>query len=574
MFFQKPFFLLGLTLLISCQSDDLPDVIQTVTIKGKAEKGPFVAGSDVNIADLDSRLKPTGRVYNSTITDDQGNFEVEEVGLSSDLVEIRINGFYYHELNGGISLNEITLKSLAMVEEGSVSNVNLLTHIEDTRIRNLMSEGLSFFEAKKQSYIEFRNIFGQSEDVEGSTSEINLFSNSTQSAFLFAVSSIIVGLNSESSNEIHAAWLSLLLELEADFGDNGLIDNTELQQKLYYSAQIIVQRAGEIRSALESTFDITGGGFAIPNFESIIEDFIKASPIDQQEGPLFPESLPEGINVLAMPNGTIMSTGDSHVIAIDLPSSGEVSVHATFSASPAGSQAGYSGLGYAEFADNQYLNVSSSLTVIAWLDVPIDQNVDSIVIPVSFQGSGSLQVGLNISFKGAILTNLEFQNFWVEPYDQNEIEVLHKSEESIESIFISENRSTTGESFEKPTYIMYDSLVSVEGQISIRANSNLVGVSFPVLETVAEFINFSDNPRLEEVVFAQMTACEEIRIYRNYTLDKFHAPVAKKIGSLTIYGLGLNDLNINGSSFGDDWSWIEKYNVCEFIGGDFNCDSN
>lgn len=570
MTFQDKFLILiCLVLSISCQSDEsIPDVTNIVTVKGKAEKGPFVAGSDVNISDLDADLKPTGRTYNSTIVDDYGNFKVDDVGLSSDFVEIRVSGLYYHELRGGVSQNEITLKSLAKVDDGAITNVNLLTHIEDSRVRNLIDNGSTFEEAKAQSFAELRVAFGQPEDVKRNSSELDLFSENGASDFLFAASAIIVGLNSEFSAEIHAAWLSLLIDLEVDFGDNGVIDNTELQQKLYFSAQIILQRAGQIRSALESTFDITGGGFTIPNFESIIEDFITSSPIGQQEGPLLPESVSGGLNVLAMPNGTIMSTNDSHVIAIDLPSNGEVSVFASFSASPAGSQ------GYAEFSDNQYLTVSSSKTVIAFLDIPIDENVNSIVIPVSFEGSGSLKVGLNISFQGIPLTSLEFQNYWVEPYDRNAIEILHKTDESIDGVFISENLTSSGESLEKPTYIVYDNLVSVAGQISIKANSNLVGVSFPVLETVSELIDFSDNPRLEEVVFAQMTDCEEIRIYRNYTLEKLHAPVAQNIGSLTIYGLSLNDLNINGNSYGDDWSWIEKYNVCEFTGGDYNCDTN
>jgi hypothetical protein len=135
---KKSFSILFILILFACQKDNWP-IIRN--IQGFAQKGPFLVGSDVTISELDKNLNPTGKVFFSTIDDNKGRFKIPEVELASQYIQVKVEGKYYHEVWRGFPHDELTLYSLADLSEGNFSNVNLLTHIQKSRVELLVKEG-------------------------------------------------------------------------------------------------------------------------------------------------------------------------------------------------------------------------------------------------------------------------------------------------------------------------------------------------------------------------------------------------------------------------------------------------
>jgi len=109
--------------------------IQSVT--GYAQKGPFINGSSVTAYDLQSNLAPTGKSYNTQITDYKGAFELEDIPLSSNYVSLKADGFYFNEVTGKQSSAQITLYALSDISDKTNININLLTHLEKARVEYL-----------------------------------------------------------------------------------------------------------------------------------------------------------------------------------------------------------------------------------------------------------------------------------------------------------------------------------------------------------------------------------------------------------------------------------------------------
>ncbi|MBR5848479.1 MAG: hypothetical protein IKY69_03285, partial [Bacteroidaceae bacterium] len=65
--------------ITSCsEKDDIfnepPFTPKTYDVQGKVEKGPFISGSQISIQPMDEKLQVLGNMFNTSITDDIGNF--------------------------------------------------------------------------------------------------------------------------------------------------------------------------------------------------------------------------------------------------------------------------------------------------------------------------------------------------------------------------------------------------------------------------------------------------------------------------------------------------------------------
>ena len=76
------------------------------------QKGQFIQGSVVTIQELNERLQPTGKSYQTQILDDMGSFELTS-DIDSRYVEIIAEGFYFNEVTGNLSDAPLTLRSLS-----------------------------------------------------------------------------------------------------------------------------------------------------------------------------------------------------------------------------------------------------------------------------------------------------------------------------------------------------------------------------------------------------------------------------------------------------------------------------
>lgn len=217
--------LFAITFLLACSKKNEPTngSNQKTSIQGAVEKGPFVRGSVVTVYELNSDLNPTGRSFKSEILDDKGSFSLTDIELASNYVQLSVNGYYFNEVNGNLSTSQITLNALADITNNKSINVNVLSHLEEKRVRSLMKKDKkSFIEAKKQALAEIYTSFYVKTSPTTSSELLSLTKNDDNSNILLGISAALLNI-SQSDN---AKLTELLSVLSTDFDDNGLIDES------------------------------------------------------------------------------------------------------------------------------------------------------------------------------------------------------------------------------------------------------------------------------------------------------------------------------------------------------------
>lgn len=299
--------------LISCSSDEgaeNPEEIVTFDLSGKAQKGPYLVGAEVTLSELEDDLSPTGRVFFARTTDNLGTFRFPELELASNLVEVRVEGNYFDEATGESTDESTTLTALADISDNEVINVNLLSQLEDTRVRLQMLDGVSFSEAKANSFSDLSAAFGFNANSELVTDDLDLTVNQEGSDLLFAVSTIVSGVRSLDEN---ISWLQFLADFQADFGDDGMINNERVTSLLYWSAFNVNRRATIIRQDIAAAFD----DFVIPDFEPVVDQYLEQVPDEGTYEQIFPELVDGQLNLLNLQDGAVLEPDASYVIAIN-----------------------------------------------------------------------------------------------------------------------------------------------------------------------------------------------------------------------------------------------------------------
>lgn len=161
-------------------------------IKGAAQKGPLVKGSDVVLRETSTEgtLEPTGREFHTTTVNDKGEFQFGELDLESQYALLSAEGYYAHEYDGERSECPMRLDAVTNLNNRSTANVNILTHFEYKRVLKLVKEGVPFAEAKKQASREVLAAFGVDIDV-SSAEDLNIFNTSEGDRTLFNISLLI-----------------------------------------------------------------------------------------------------------------------------------------------------------------------------------------------------------------------------------------------------------------------------------------------------------------------------------------------------------------------------------------------
>ena len=194
---NKLFVLLFVLLLWSCSDSDKTaggttedaGIIADLNVAGLTQKGPFVKGSAVTVQGIDCKtMELTGERFDGVVKSDKGDFEVNNVNLSSTCAVFEVTGFYLNEISGQKTNGELTLRALTDLTDRKNVNINLLTHLEYERIKHLVTvKKLSFAEAKTQAEREVLASFDISNEVEG-FENLNIFESGDGNAALLAVS--------------------------------------------------------------------------------------------------------------------------------------------------------------------------------------------------------------------------------------------------------------------------------------------------------------------------------------------------------------------------------------------------
>lgn len=224
---------IALSLLMNTACKDEEYMAVDTHLAGYVQKGPFISGSSVTVYDLLSDLSQTGRTFNAEITDNQGSFEVNNVIFSSNYVKIKADGYYFNEVTGKQSASQLTLYALADMSGKQTINVNVLTHLEKSRVEYLIKEGLTFDEAKEQAQTEILRIFNISASTQKESESLTICGTSENDAILLAVSAILQGYRTESE------LTELLSNISNDVKADGTLDNDAIGSELINHAVVL-----------------------------------------------------------------------------------------------------------------------------------------------------------------------------------------------------------------------------------------------------------------------------------------------------------------------------------------------
>ncbi len=170
--------------------------VDSVTVLGLAEKGPFTKGTVVNVYGLDSALNKSKTSFKGAVNDDKGNYSVSKIKLSSQYVMVEVNGFFNNEVTGKVTSGTKTkLRALVDLSEGDTvkANVNVLTDLEYERaIALVKNDKYNVPAAKARATKEILAAFGVKADSVTAT-KISLSGENAATNGLLAASVAVIG---------------------------------------------------------------------------------------------------------------------------------------------------------------------------------------------------------------------------------------------------------------------------------------------------------------------------------------------------------------------------------------------
>lgn len=294
-------------LMFSCEKENNGTNLSFEKVSGYVQKGPYLNGTTITISELTSELNPTGKNFTSQIIDNKGTFEINNVNLTSQYVELIANGFYFDEVSNSNSSAQLTLFALSDLSNKSNLNVNILSSLEKNRVNYLISEGISFSDAKIQALSEILSIFEINEEGILESEQLDITKSGDDNAILLAVSVILQGYLSVSDLS------ELLANISTDIREDGQLNSQTLGSTLINNAQTI--KLETVRTNLESRYEELGLNISVPDFEKYVSQFIDNTDFEFTGSIEFPKNGLYGPNLLDK-SKTDYSTGDHSLNAI------------------------------------------------------------------------------------------------------------------------------------------------------------------------------------------------------------------------------------------------------------------
>ena len=282
--------ILALTIYSCDKEEDNGKSLTLDKVSGFVQKGPYLNGTAVTISELTSDLTPTGKNFTSQILDNKGTFEIKNVNLTSQYVEIKADGFYFNEVSNSNSTAQLTLYALSDLSDKSSLNINALTNLEKNRVDYLVSNGMSFTEAKSQAQVEILSIFEISKNKILDSEQLDITKTGDDNAILLAVSVILQGHLSVSELS------ELLANISTDIREDGILNSQTLGSKLINNAKTI--KLETIRTNLENRYEELGLNVTIPDFEKYVNQFIESTKFEFTGFIEYPETGKHGANIL------------------------------------------------------------------------------------------------------------------------------------------------------------------------------------------------------------------------------------------------------------------------------------
>jgi hypothetical protein len=276
--------------IVSCQKDNPEDVRFKTEISGVVQKGPFNAGTSVVAFELNKSMVQTDLSFSTQITANNGSFEIKNIDLSSTLVELKADGYYFNEVTGETSSSPLTLFALADLSSRNQVNVNILSHLEKPRVEYLMSKGSTFAEAKSTAQQDILKAFNLEGSGIGASEALNISQQGEGNAKLLAISAILQGFRSV------ADLSELLTKVASDLKEDGLINDATLQTAIVSHAIFI--DPVQIRNNLVAKYQTAGTTAQVPDFKQHVDRFVSNTAFVPASIFKYPENSISGKNIL------------------------------------------------------------------------------------------------------------------------------------------------------------------------------------------------------------------------------------------------------------------------------------
>jgi hypothetical protein len=285
-----------------CSDNNNSTTIEVAELKGVAQKGPFLVGTSITINELDQQFNQTGNSFSAQIDDNSGNFQISNLTLASNYVLLQAQGFYFNEICGNNSGSQITLNCICDVSVNSDVHINLLTHLEKSRVEYLIANGTAFSDAKVQAQQEVLKIFNVDLVSIQNSEFLNIAQSGDGNAALLAVTAILQAFRTESELS------SMLTQIGNDLRSDGDLDDITIQSSLIDQALHLDTIV--IRNNLTGFYSNLGVSATIPHFEKYLGNFINNTTFQPTNALYsFPVTGPNGDNVLF--KNTLQYSGNS-----------------------------------------------------------------------------------------------------------------------------------------------------------------------------------------------------------------------------------------------------------------------
>ena len=206
----------------------------TVSVTGRADKGPYAAGATLRAAMVEDGLMGPARVVGTG--DDLGRFEIDIE--TTGLAVVSIDGPFFAEIAGELVDPGVALEAL-LIGQGAVTNINLLTHLAVPRALALVRTGIAPSNALDMVTAELRLALQPVLPAPSGTADLHVLGvlNATDTidtegnAWLLALSAVTEAAVADrvaAGAGSQVAWRSVLNNLRADLADDGAFSQVSL----------------------------------------------------------------------------------------------------------------------------------------------------------------------------------------------------------------------------------------------------------------------------------------------------------------------------------------------------------
>lgn len=196
-----------------------------------SRKSFFLKGSKITIHELESgkTLRQTGNVLINEISSSDGVYKYSANENMSQYMLYTEEGFFYNVVTGKASDAPICLKLLSDVMMHLKLYVNVLTHLEYERVRQLVvGSSMKVYAAKAQAEKEIMSVFHilpDSVDM-SDPEEIYMFDGSNRGNCLLALTILLLGDRSDGE------FRDLLADISNGIASKGVWNNTTARKQM------------------------------------------------------------------------------------------------------------------------------------------------------------------------------------------------------------------------------------------------------------------------------------------------------------------------------------------------------